>query len=439
MVADHESGALTQVGTATADAPVVIVGAGVSGLTAALHLASLEVPSTVLDRVDHAAPPRSTSTRPGSPGSVAHPGDLGVWSRVDHDIAEEVRALGSCWGQDEIRWGRRSRRVLSSWRPALGRPVGLPYASLRRVLLRAAGRHPLIDVKAGARVVGLIPGPRDVTLLLDGEVLTARWVVAADGPRSTLRLSSGIATSTVALRHVVVTFDVRGDASFSELGPSRLSWFSPPSARASHLLVTPQPDDTWRLDWTHPRTIDLEAEERSGRLQQRLAALIGPTGWAVSPATVRRVAHRVADSYRWGRVLLIGDAANEAVLGGGGLGHGVTDAVAAAEAVAAALREPRSAEVTVADYAAGRRTAALTEAAASLAAVRRRVPDSTPARVFVTGALVVAPWSATARRYLAGASDPATAGRPPDDAPTRPSIPSPTGPTDAADRLGERV
>ncbi|MGF1662556.1 MAG: FAD-dependent monooxygenase [Kineosporiaceae bacterium] len=439
MSTEHGSDDSRRLGTATADAPVVIVGAGVSGLTAALHLASLDIPSTVLDRVDGTTAAAPPTTRPGSLGSVAGPGDLAVWDRADRGIAAEILALGSQPAHEEIRWGRRRRHTVSRSRSAPGRSIGVPYPSLRGALLRAAGRHPLVEVRGGARVVGVLPGPRDVTLLLGDGVVTAPWVVAADGPRSTLRVSSGIATSTVALGHVVLTFDVRGDASFRGLGPARLSWFSPPSAPASHLLVTPRCDDTWRLDWTHPRTVDLEGEERSGRLHRRLAALVGPSGWTVSSATIRRVAHHVADSYRSGRVLLVGDAAGEAVLGDGGLGPGVSDSVAAAEALAIAIREPRSADRAVARYAVQRRAEALGETATRLRAVRRRVPDSIPTRALLTGALLAAPWSATARRYLVGRSGQADAGRPPDDAPTRPTIPAPTGPTDAADRLQERV
>jgi 2-polyprenyl-6-methoxyphenol hydroxylase-like FAD-dependent oxidoreductase len=425
-------------GTSTADAPVVIVGAGVSGLSVALRLAFLGIPSVVLDRQAHAATVRPRL--PGSSGQLIQPGELAIWDLLDGGVRERLATLGTPCERAELRWGRRLLHGSAAGGTDAPRPVAVTHASVRDALLQAARQDDLIDLRLGARVVGVVAGPDDVALLLDGEVVRAPWVVAADGPRSTLRTSLGIPTTSTALRHVVVTFDVRG-GSPPAAAATTVSWFSPPPDRGGHLLVTPQPDGVRRLDWTHPRTVDLEADERSGRLRSQVSQLFATTGSALSPATIRRVASHVAVTYRQGRVLLVGDAAHQLVVPGDtGLGVGVRDAVAAAETLAVILRRSDVAESALERHAVTRREAALTAAAGQLRAVRRRVPDAARARVLRSALLAVAPWSSTARRYLGHPPGCTSSGGPPDDVrPRAAAVPAPSRPPDGRRHQRERV
>ncbi|MGF1646368.1 MAG: FAD-dependent monooxygenase [Kineosporiaceae bacterium] len=427
-------------GAPASAAPVVIVGAGVCGLTVALRLAALGTPSTVLERRRHTAPPASRP--PGSAGDLVQPSDLGIWDHADRGVRARIETLGTRCEHAELRWGRRLVHDIPAGQGDGGRrPVALPRPSLRGTLLQAARRNDLVDIRFGARVLGVIQGPDDVTLVLDEDVVRAPWVVAADGPRSILRLSLGIAQSSMALRHVMVTLDLHGDRSLSPLGATTISWFSPPSDRRSHLLVTPQPDDVWRLDWTYPHTVDLEADERSGQLGDRVSALIGSSGWTLSTATIKRVARHVAVTYRRGRVLLVGEAAHQVTAPGGtGLGEGLRDAAAAADTLAITLREPQVAESVLDRYATARREAALAAAAGRLRAVRRRVPDAAPGRVFRSAALVAAPWSSAAQRYLGHPPSHTLIDGPPDDVrPRTATVPAPSSPPDAGHRQRERV
>jgi 2-polyprenyl-6-methoxyphenol hydroxylase-like FAD-dependent oxidoreductase len=393
----------------------------------------------ILDRQPHPATvPRRL---PGSAGQVIQPGDLAVWDLVGRAVRERLETLGTPCEWAELRWGRRLLHDSPATEAdSAPRPVAVAYTSVRDALLRAAQQEDLIDLRLGSRVVGLVPGPDDVALLLDEDVVRAPWVVAADGARSTLRLSLGIATTSTTLRHVVVTLDLRGDAPSPD-GATTISWFSPPPDRGGHLLVTPQPDGVRRLDWTHPRTVDLEADEQSGRLQDQISGLLGATGATLSAATIRRVASHVAVTYRQGRVLLVGDAAHQmAVPGDTGLGESVRDAVAAAETLAVTLRRVAVDEPALERYAVTRRAAALTAAAGRLRAVRRRVPDAARARVLRSAALTAAPWSSAARRYLGHPPGHTAAGGPPDDMrPRTATIPAPSQPPDGRQRQREHV
>jgi 3-(3-hydroxy-phenyl)propionate hydroxylase len=446
VATEHEGGGRPESLVAASDTPVVVVGAGAAGLTAALRLASLGVPSTVLDRREATALTSPAVGRPGSSGEVVTPVALEAWSHLDTGIGVRLGAVGVRWDREEILWGRRVLHGAPARCHRRGGerehlPLALPHHAVRTVLLELADRHELVELRLGTRVLGAVPGRDEVVLLLDRGVLAVPWVLAADGAGSTMRLVLGIPTSSVALGHVVVTLDLHGHDGFVGLDSARRSWFSPPSDRRGHLLVTPQPDRTWRLDWTHPRTIDLTGEERSGRLRKRLDRAVGPDGWAPSTPTIRRVGHHVADSYRQGRVVLVGEAAHQVTWPqGNGLADGVLDAMTAADAVAVALRDPGAGDAAVDRYAVTRRAAALAARPDRLRACRRRVPDTAPGRLVRAAALAAAAWSPTARRFLGEPVGPAEIGRrPPDEESARPTIPSPAGPPDVGQRSWERV
>lgn len=165
----------------------------------------------------------------------------------------------------------------------------------------------------------------------DGEVIRARYVVGADGMHSTVREQAGIGFSGGSYAHSFVLADVRltGDAPTDEV---RLFW-----AAEGLTVVAPLPNGDFRI----VAPVDEAPEEPSASFVQDLLDARGPGGITVGEVTWGsrfRIHHRVADTYRAGRILLAGDAAHvHSPAGGQGMNLGIQDAVALAEALAGVL------------------------------------------------------------------------------------------------------
>jgi 2-polyprenyl-6-methoxyphenol hydroxylase-like FAD-dependent oxidoreductase len=193
---------------------------------------------------------------------------------------------------------------------------------------------------------------------LDGpdgrRLVRSRFVVGADGMHSIVRQSTDIKFEGEAYGESFVLADVRMDW---PLGREEVSLcFSP----AGLVVVAPLPDGSFRI----VATMDQAPETPTLKDIQQLLDDRGPKK---SPARVReivwssrfRVHHRLASSYRDGRILLMGDAAHvHSPAGGQGMNAGLSDAMVLGKALTAILRD-RAPLSVLDDYAEVRRPAAM--------------------------------------------------------------------------------
>ena len=165
----------------------------------------------------------------------------------------------------------------------------------------------------------------------DGDVVRAKYVVGADGMHSTVREQAGIGYSGGSYEHSFVLADARltGDAPTDEV---RLFW-----ASEGLTVVAPLPNGDFRV----VAPVDDAPEVPSVSFVQALLDDRGPGGITVTDVTWGsrfRIHHRVADTYRAGRILIAGDAAHvHSPAGGQGMNLGIQDAVALAEALTTVL------------------------------------------------------------------------------------------------------
>ena len=136
----------------------------------------------------------------------------------------------------------------------------------------------------------------------DGEVLRARYLVGADGMHSTVRTQADIGFNGGSYEHSFVLADARltGDAPTDEV---RLFW-----AGEGLTVVAPLPGGTFRI----VAPVEDAPEEPSLAFVQGLLDERGPGSITVTDiawGSRFRIHHRVADTYRAGRILLAGDAA----------------------------------------------------------------------------------------------------------------------------------
>lgn len=205
------------------------------------------------------------------------------------------------------------------------------------------------------------------------QAIHARYVVGADGMRSVIRDAAGIAFHGEAYGESFALADVTMDWAHND----EVSLFFSP---AGLVVVAPLPDGMYRV----VATLDDAPEQPGIDDIQALLDARGPTRHArvtaIGWASHFRVHHRLADTYRQGPFLLMGDAAHvHSPAGGQRMNTGLVDAIVLGDALARVIRE-RAPESVLDDYARIRRPAA--EAVLGLAGRLTRIATlrSTPAR-----------------------------------------------------------
>jgi 2-polyprenyl-6-methoxyphenol hydroxylase-like FAD-dependent oxidoreductase len=167
----------------------------------------------------------------------------------------------------------------------------------------------------------------------DGRRIRAAFVVGADGMHSTVREQAGIGFIGGEYAESFTLADVRlsGGVPDDEV----VLYFSP----AGLIVVAPLPGGIHRI----VATVKDAPPQPDLAFVQHLLDTRGPAAHRVTVQEVVwgsrfRVHHRVADSYRAGRMLLAGDAAHvHSPAGGQGMNAGITDAVALAASLGAVL------------------------------------------------------------------------------------------------------
>jgi 2-polyprenyl-6-methoxyphenol hydroxylase-like FAD-dependent oxidoreductase len=315
------------------DTDVLIAGAGPTGLTLAAALATRNVRATVID----ALPEGGNTSR----AAVVHARTLEMLEALG--VSDRLVGRGLKAGRFTIR--DRDRVLMPI--DFSGLPTRYPYA----LMVSQAVTESVLLQRLG-ELGGSVQRPRSLrdftqdaegvsARLDDGSMLRARYLVGADGMHSAVREHSGIAFSGASYAESFVLADVRlsGHAPVDEV----VLYLSP----SGMVVLAPLPGGIHRVVATvdhapeHPVAGYVQAL-LDARGPQRERALVHEVIWG----SRFHVQHRVADSYRSGRVLLAGDAAHvHSPAGGQGMNAGILDAMNLAGALAAALANGREAEL----------------------------------------------------------------------------------------------
>lgn len=307
------------------DTDVLVVGAGPTGLTLAAALLDRGIRAVLVDKMAAGA---NTSR-----AAAVNARTLEVLEELD--VSRRMIKAGLIAPRFTMRQGRRILIPVDFSELPTDHPytLMLSQADTERLLLERFGElgGDVVRPKALSRVTQDASG---VTATFDdGDTIRAGYVVGADGMHSTVRAQAGIGFAGGEFAESFTLADVRvtGEAPRHEV----ILFY----AKDGLAVLAPLPGDIFRV--VAP-TADAPPQPSAEFVQ----ALLDARGFGPGQTTVTelvwgsrfQIHHRVADTYRAGRLLLAGDAAHvHSPAGGQGMNLGITDAAALAGALAEVL------------------------------------------------------------------------------------------------------
>ena len=309
--------------------PVIVVGAGPAGCTAALLLADSGIPVTLLERYRQPHPlPRAV--------------------HLDDEVARILDRIGVAEGflarsrpGSGLRLLDSRHRVMAEFsRDQQPSQHGFPQANmfhqpdLEELLLARVGRHPLISLQRGADVTGLdgtldalTADPVRVHARVAGQpqTFTGRVVLGCDGANSTIRQLAGITMEDLGFTERWLVVDIKAETGLDTW--DGVEQICDPARAATFMQVT---GDRFRWEFRLG-----DGEDEAGLIAPAaLGALLRPwtgrgdlDGLQIIRSASYTFRARLASRFRAGRVFLLGDAAHlTPPFIGQGLAAGLRDA-----------------------------------------------------------------------------------------------------------------
>ena len=301
--------------------PVIVVGAGPVGLTAAIDLAHQGQPVLLLDDDD--------TVSIGSRGVCYAKRTLEVLDRigcdnrfVDKGVSWDVGR--TFFGEGEV-FNFNLRPQAGHLRPGM---INLQQYYLEQYLIERTGDVPQLEKRFKHKVIAVTPGDDKVTLRVetpDGAyTLTTDWLVVADGARSPIRTMLGLDIEGKVFMDRFLIADVVMAADFPA---ERWFWFDPPFHRNQSVLLHKQADNVWRIDFQLGWQADPVEEKKPENVIPRIKAMLGDEReFELEWVSVYTFQCRRMNQFNHGRVLFVGDAAHQvSPFGARGANSGIQD------------------------------------------------------------------------------------------------------------------
>jgi 3-(3-hydroxy-phenyl)propionate hydroxylase/6-hydroxy-3-succinoylpyridine 3-monooxygenase len=358
------------------DTDVIIVGAGPVGLINAIGLARTGVRVTLCEALPGV---------PNSPRAMVY-----LWPVLEGldkiGILQDVIAAGFTkqdYAHTVFRTGETITWSVEDLTGITPFPFNLHLGQhrLAEIALTHLRRLPNADIRFGTAVTALSQDASGITLTLNaaGETATLRaaWVIGADGARSTIRRAVGGGFDGITWPERFVATNVKYD--FEADGYARANMLIDP--RYGAIIAKIDNAGLWRC--TYCEDASLPEDTVADRIPAYFKTLLPPGArYELVQYAPYKMHQRAASSFRFGRVLLAGDAAHATnPTGALGLASGLFDSYVLHEALAAVVN--RDTDDTILDrYAETRRDVFLNIASPRATENKRLVFHSTdPARL----------------------------------------------------------
>jgi 3-(3-hydroxy-phenyl)propionate hydroxylase len=301
--------------------PVVIVGAGPVGLTAAIDLAQRGIASIVLDDADRIGE--------GSRAICFSKRSLEIMDRLG--LGERLVEKGVTWKVGKVFLGEHqvySFDLLPEAGHKMPAFINLQQYYLEGYLVERAAELPLIDLRWRNRVTAVEQHGGFARLNIEtpeGEYqLDADWCLACDGARSKVRDCLGLKFEGHTFEECFLIADVKMSA---EYPTERWFWFDPPFHSGQSALLHRQPDNVWRIDLQLGPSADPEEEKKPERVLPRLKRMLGDRKFELEWVSVYRFNCARLNKFVHDRVIFVGDSAHQvSPFGARGANSGIQDA-----------------------------------------------------------------------------------------------------------------
>lgn len=305
--------------------PVVVVGAGPVGLSAALDLQLHDIPVLVLDEDD--------TVSIGSRGVCYAKRALEILDR--YGVGEDVCSKGVSWNvgrtffRDKEVYNFNLVPEADHHRPGM---VNLQQYYLEEYLAAHAASMPGIDLRWKNKLVALVQTGNTVTLKVETEdgfyTVETDWLIAADGARSPIRRMLGLDVEGKIFMDRFLIADVVMKAEFPA---ERWFWFDPPFHPGQSVLLHKQADSVFRIDFQLGWDADPEDAKKPENVLPRIKAMLGAFDgtepeFELEWVSVYTFQCRRMGRFNHGRVLFVGDAAHQvSPFGARGANSGLQD------------------------------------------------------------------------------------------------------------------
>lgn len=301
--------------------PVVIIGAGPIGLTAALDCAKRGIKTVLLDDND--------TVSIGSRAVCYAKRPLEIWDRLG--CAEPMVEKGVSWKvgkvffEDNLRYQFDLLPEADHKMPAM---INLQQYYLEEYLIDECMRNMRISLRWKHKLLHIKQHEDHVLLTIqtpDGVFeMETEWLIACDGAGSDTRAMIGAPFTGQAFQDRFLIADVVMKADFPA---ERWFWFDPPFHRNQSVLLHKQSDDVWRIDFQLGWEADPVEEKKPENIIPRVKAMLGDEReFELEWASIYQFACRRIDQFKHGRVIFAGDAAHQvSPFGARGANTGVQD------------------------------------------------------------------------------------------------------------------